>query len=115
MPVACCNRRGFSAEKESHPLRHVVASFISLATTFYAQHQKSSRAHSAATPSQIKPASLGFDSAFCPSALALNDDLHIASPFQLEPASLGFKLVFVVPSELADIYICPKLGFNLGF
>ena len=35
---------------------HVVASFVSLATTFYALHQKPSRAHSAAPPSRIKPA-----------------------------------------------------------
>ena len=34
----------------------VVASFVSLATTFYALHQKPSRAHSAAPPLRIKPA-----------------------------------------------------------
>ena len=46
--------RGF----ESHPLRHVGASFISLAPTFL---QKSERAHAAAPPFQIEPATLGFD------------------------------------------------------
>jgi hypothetical protein len=46
---------------ESLLLRHVVASCISLATTFYALHQKSSRAHFAAPPFQIEPAALGFD------------------------------------------------------
>ena len=45
--------RGF----ESHPLRHVGASCISLAPTFL----KSERAHCAAPPFQIEPASLGFD------------------------------------------------------
>ena len=34
----------------------VVASFVSLATIFYALHQKSSRAHSAATPPHLEPA-----------------------------------------------------------
>ena len=38
--------RGF----ESLRARHVVASYVSLATTFYASHEKSSRAHSAAPP-----------------------------------------------------------------
>ena len=42
-------------------LTHVVASCISLAATFYAPHQKSSRAHSAAPPFQIGPASPGSD------------------------------------------------------
>ena len=45
---------------------HDVASNASLATTFYALHQKSSRAHSAAPPFRIKPTSLGFDSVLCP-------------------------------------------------
>ncbi len=43
---------------------HVVASFISLATTFYASHQKSSRAHFAAPPLQTEPAPLGFGLGF---------------------------------------------------
>ena len=46
---------------ESATLHHVVASCISLATTFHILHEKSSRAHSAAPPFQIKPASLGLD------------------------------------------------------
>ena len=45
---------------------HVVASFVSLATTFYALRQKSSRTHSAAPPFQIEPTSLGFDLVFSP-------------------------------------------------
>ncbi|MEF2815458.1 MAG: hypothetical protein U0N40_03165, partial [Oscillospiraceae bacterium] len=49
-----------------HYSHHVVASFVSLATTFYALRQKSSRAHSAAPPFQIEPTSLGFDLVFSP-------------------------------------------------
>ena len=40
MPVACRNRRGFSAEKGSHPLRHVVADYASSRRLFYAAHEK---------------------------------------------------------------------------
>ena len=45
-------------EFESLHLRHVGASFVSLAPTFL---QKSERAQAAAPPFQIEPASLGFD------------------------------------------------------
>ena len=48
--------RGF----ESHLLRHVVADFVSFATTFYSQ--ESSLIHCVAPPFRIEPASLGFDS-----------------------------------------------------
>ena len=44
-----------AAEVDSRTLLHVVASSISLATTFYAMHQKPSRAHSAAPPFKSKP------------------------------------------------------------
>ena len=40
MPVACFNRRGFSAEKGSHPLRHVVANYAGSRRLFYAAHEK---------------------------------------------------------------------------
>ena len=49
-------RPGSPAGEEPHHRYHVVASFVSLATTFYAPHQKSSRAHSSAPPLRIKPA-----------------------------------------------------------
>ena len=48
-----------SLEFESQHSDHVVASFISLATTFFIK--KSSCAHTAAPPFQIEPAALGFD------------------------------------------------------
>lgn len=38
---------------------HVGASVISLAPTFYASHEKSERAHFAAPPFHLRPASLG--------------------------------------------------------
>ena len=47
-----------AAKVESHHRHHVGAGFISLAPTF---SQKSERAHAAAPPFQIEPASLGFD------------------------------------------------------
>ena len=50
---------------------HVVASFVSLATTFYSLHQKPSRAHSAAPPFQIEPTSLGFDLVFTIGAISV--------------------------------------------
>ena len=53
-----------AAQVESLRLYQIVESFVSLATTFYASHQKSSRAHSAAPPFQIEPAPLGFDLVF---------------------------------------------------
>ena len=43
-------------------ITHVVADFVSFATTFYLK--KSSRIHSVAPPFQIEPAALGFDSVF---------------------------------------------------
>ena len=48
--------RGF----ESLPLRQLVASDISLVTSFFISLQSSSRAHSAAPRFQTEPASLGF-------------------------------------------------------
>ncbi len=52
--VACA-----AAQVESLRLHHVVASFISLATTFLCFASKSSRAHSAAPPFRIEPAAAG--------------------------------------------------------
>ena len=52
---SCSNACGF----ESLQAHHVVADFISFATTFY--FKKSSLIHSVAPPFQIEPASLGFD------------------------------------------------------
>ena len=40
MPVACRNRRGFSAEKGSHPLRQLVANYAGSRRLFYAAHEK---------------------------------------------------------------------------
>ena len=51
---SCSNACGF----ESLQAHHVVADFISFATTFY--FKKSSLIHSVAPPFQIEPASLGF-------------------------------------------------------
>ena len=59
-PEVACRAR----QVESLRLHHVVASFVSLATTFYALLQKSSRVHAAAPPFQIEPASLGSDLVF---------------------------------------------------
>ena len=70
MPVAQLDSASDSDSEgrrfESCRAYHVVASFVSLATTFYALRQKSSRAHSAAPPFQIEPTSLGFDLVFSP-------------------------------------------------
>ena len=40
MPVACRNRRGFSAEKGSHPLRQLIANYAGSRRLFYAAHEK---------------------------------------------------------------------------
>ena len=40
MRVACRNRRGFSAEKGSHPLRQLVANYAGSRRLFYAAHEK---------------------------------------------------------------------------
>ena len=55
---SCSNACGF----ESLQAHHVVADFISFATTFSFSKQASSLTHSVAPPFQIEPAALGFDS-----------------------------------------------------
>ena len=64
MPVACRNRRGFSAEKESHPLRHVVAKSAPLKIRQLEASCRILRLCFLAPPFQIEPTSLGFDLGF---------------------------------------------------
>ena len=64
MPVACRNRRGFSAEKESHPLRHVGAKSAPLKIRQLEASCRILRLCFLAPPFQIEPTSLGFDSGF---------------------------------------------------
>ncbi len=110
--------RGF----ESLPLRQLVASDISLATSFFISLQSSSRAHSAAPRFQITTAALGCDLVlgvelraagiytvamfhvgaksallrrlFMPAAKKTPSACSLAPPLQIEPAALGFDLVF---------------------
>jgi hypothetical protein len=67
-PVGCFSRKiaNLNAREFDRPERiwivtpcHVGASVISLAPTFYASHEKSERAHFAAPPFHLRPASLG--------------------------------------------------------
>ena len=78
MPVACRNRRGFSAEKGSHPLRQAHRELRRFATTFFMlRMKKSSLTCSAAPRFKIVTALLGHDFVF---AAGTGRDVHEKSP-----------------------------------
>ncbi len=111
MPITECR----DALLETDRLIHVVASCISLATTFF---KKSSCAHSVAPPFQPRPATLGSrlvfpkpetyflesvrpfhvaadDISFAATFLQKSLLTHsVAAPLRIEPALLGFDSVF---------------------
>ena len=77
MPVACRNRRGFSAEKGSHPLRHVVADYASSRRLFYASHQKAISHSLRRSSSQNRDRFAGLRFCF---AAGTGRDVHEESP-----------------------------------
>ena len=65
MPVACRNRRGFSAEKGSHPLRQLIANYAGSRRLFFMlRMKKSSLTCSTAPRFKIVTALLGHDFVF---------------------------------------------------
>ena len=78
MPVACRNRRGFSAEKGSHPLRQLIANYAGSRRLFFMlRMKKSSLTCSAAPRFKIVTALLGHDFVF---AAGTGRDVHEKSP-----------------------------------
>ena len=78
MPVACRNRRGFSAEKGSHPLRQLIANYAGSRRLFFMlRMKKSSLTCSTAPRFKIVTALLAHDFAF---AAGTGRDVHEKSP-----------------------------------